>query len=196
MTTRHVHIVHALIRSIQQDQVGFLLYPHETWMISDQQPYLTLPVKKTVADPLAPFIQGTSLDTFVDGIMQQELTLPDEYYTLEQELPPAEVEMVSPTHGVPTYYTIYPVDVWVDPAQRESLRKGVAGQWLTCEQAIAHPQVSPTAKAVLKELVTREQQLDAQYATHPADEQKPEAPRRLLGRSRPARAWMRWPRSG
>jgi hypothetical protein len=129
------------------------------------------------------------LDTLVDGIMQHKLTLPDEYYALEQEPPPAEKEMVSPTHGVPAHYTIYPVEVWVDPAQREPLRKGVAGQWLTCEQAIAHPRVSPTAQTVCKQLLTREHALDVQYATHPADEQKPEAPRRLL-REVPARPTM------
>jgi hypothetical protein len=158
MAMRKLHVVHLLIRSLQNGKVCFLVYPHDKWLNPDGQPYIALPTKKTVTNPLATFIQGTSLEEFVDAILQEDLNLDEDDYALEQELEPAHVEMLSPTKGELTDYTIYPVDVWVAPVQREPLRERLNGLWLTCEEAINHPQISPTARAVF-ELIQEAYQL-------------------------------------
>jgi hypothetical protein len=203
MTTRNVHVIHLLIRSPKDGHVRFLLYPHEKWLNADHRPYLSLPTKKSVTDPLARFLQGTSLEEFVRLIFLEDLGLREEDYALEQEVEPAHVEMDSPTRGEPTGYTIYPVAVWVEPAQHEPLRTRVKGDWLSCEQALADPQISPTAQAVFQLLRAREDRLDQRYRQDPASEQKPEAPRRLLGEvpERPsmdalAKKWFSKKRSG
>jgi mannose-6-phosphate isomerase-like protein (cupin superfamily) len=180
MPNRRLHVIHILIRHMRDGQIGFLVCIHEKWSNPDGQPYLALPSKKTVTDPLAPFLQGTSLEEFVDSIMKEDLHLAEDDYALEHEIEAANVTMPSPTVGDLTDYTIYPVDVWVIPDQRETLRERVQGEWMTCEQALAHPHISPTARAVFALLVERETRLDAVYAKEPAAEGKPEAPRRLL----------------
>jgi hypothetical protein len=180
MSTRHLHLVHLLIRHRCDGQVCFLVYPHERWRNAAGEPYLALPAKKTVADPLAEFRVGTPLDTYVDRILQEEFGVPADAYALEQELRAVHMKMVSPATGLRTHYTIYPIDLWVDPAQREPLRQRKGGVWLTCEQAASHPQVSPTAGHILRFLPKREVKLDAHYARYPQHEEQPEAPRRLL----------------
>jgi hypothetical protein len=172
--TRRLHIVHLLIREQSTGLVRFLVYLHERW------PYLAMPTTKTVADPLAPFLQGTSLEHFLEEVLGHDLGLKPEDYALEQEIEPAHARMVSPAEGVLTDYTIYPVDVWVNPARGEALREAVKGQWLTCDEALAHPRLSPTAEAVFRLLGERERRLDALYAAHPEKEREPDAPRRLL----------------
>ena len=69
--------------------------------------------------------------------------------------------MESPTqkdeHGQPlmTHYTVYPVDLWVAPDQREPLCKHLEGRWLTCDEALAEPRLSPTARKVFEALKKR-----------------------------------------
>jgi hypothetical protein len=106
MVPRNLHIVHLLIRqNLPVGQVGFLVFPHEHWKSESGQPILALPAKKTVADPLDPFLQGTSIEAFVDRIVHEELGLATDHYALEQELEPTELAMPSPTHGGLTDYT-------------------------------------------------------------------------------------------
>ena len=146
MGNRNLHVVHLLVRRQIRDQVAFLVYPHDKWVDANGQPYLTLPTKRSVADPLAPFLQGTSLEEFVDAVAQRDFDLRDSEYVLEQELESCELPLPSPSHHVATNYTIYPVDIWVAPAKLDSLASRVNGQWLTCDEAIVHPQISPTAQ--------------------------------------------------
>ena len=94
-----VHVVHLLIRRSKNHGVRFLFYPHGKWMTAAGRPFLRLPTKKTVKDPFAEFIQGTSLEIYVDDVLQNDLTLKVDDYALEQEIEPADEEMVSPTHG-------------------------------------------------------------------------------------------------
>jgi hypothetical protein len=55
MPPRTIHLVHLLVREALSDgAVGFLVYPHEHWKAPDGRPYLALPTKTTVEDPLAP----------------------------------------------------------------------------------------------------------------------------------------------
>jgi hypothetical protein len=112
--------------------------------------------------------------------MQGELQLEQIDYLLDQELELASVEMVSPTHHEATLYEIYPVDVWVNPQRRAGVTSKVGGQWLTIDRAMAHAQLSPTAKATFEMLLKREEGLNAKYSANPADEKTPGAPRRLL----------------
>jgi len=159
MARRNLHVIHLLIReNLPEDRVGFLVYPHEHWKVDGDNPYLALPAKKTVSDPLAEFIQGTPLDTYLEPILKGELGVPANAYALEQELDAVDHEMDSPTHdGASTHYTIYPIDVWVHPDQRELLRSRDEGQWLTCDQAIAEPLLSPTARQVFATLKARDE---------------------------------------
>jgi hypothetical protein len=170
-----VHIVHLLIRqNLPGGQVGFLVYPHERWKAPEGTPYLALPAKKTVAEPLAEFLQGTPLDAYIDQIVKDELKVPADAYALEQELEAAEVEWLSPTHkdeqGQPllTRYTVYPIDHWIAPAEREPLRQRVQGAWLTCDEALAHPQLSPTARPLFTKLKERHEG----FLSKPPDKEK------------------------
>jgi hypothetical protein len=172
--------IHLLIRRQCGEAVCFLVYPHDKWKHPDGSPYWTLPTKKTVTNPSALFRQGTSLEHFLEDVLRLDLQLPLDAYALEQELDPAEVTMKSRRDGRLKHYTIYPVDVWVDPSCHEALRAAVGGQWLTCEAALNDRRLSETAAAVFKEVGRREERLNALYRTHPEKEQEPGAPRRLL----------------
>jgi hypothetical protein len=184
VTPRNLHVVHLLIRqNLPDGQLGFLVYPHEHWKALDGSPYLALPARKTVEDPLAEFIQGTPLDAYLDPILKGELGVPAKAYALEQELDAVDHEMSSPTHGgTSTHYTIYSIDVWVHPDQREPLKSRTNGQWLTCDQAIAEPHLSPTAREALATLKARDEgfQISPPKPEAKRDAQQAEALRRVF----------------
>ena len=203
MTARHLHVIHLLIRRWQSDGVVFLLCPHDKWLDENGQPYLTLPTKRSVADPLAPFIQGTSLDEYVDHVAQEDLGLHEHEYVLESELESASLELASPTQHVTTQYTIYPVDVWVDPSQRDDLQMRTNGQWLSLDASLAHPQLSPTARAVFTTLRDRHANYLATAPENPHDRLQAEVLSRLFAMpaDRPsmdglATKWLRKNRNG
>lgn len=196
---RRLHIVHLLIRNRIDGSVGFLVYPHDKWKDPEGRPYWVLPTKKTVQEPLASFLQGSSLEHFIESIMEDDLGLKNakDAYAVEQELPPVEVKFRSPNTGQLTDYTVYPVDVWVDPGRREDVRAPVNGKWVACHAASELIPLSPTAAAVFHSIEDREKRLDALYA------ERPGAERRLLGDvgERPtmealARRWLSHNRGG
>jgi hypothetical protein len=191
MSPRNLHVVHLLIRqNLPGGQVGFLVYPHEHWNDQKGKPYVALPAKKTVTDPLAEFIRGTPLDDYINQIMNEELGLLSDAYAVVQELRAAHVRMPSPTHRdehghqIMTHYTIYPIDIWVGPEARDKAKDRRNGEWVTCDQAERDPAIadrlSPTARHILRLLPQREAKLDAHYAAHPEDRVRPEYPRPLL----------------
>ena len=104
LAIRKQHVVHLLIRKLDNGVQRYFVYPRAGWSSPLGNNYLTLPAKRTVQDPLAPFIHGTDLDRFVDAILQNELNLHDEDYVLEQELPPVTAQLASPVHHEPTEY--------------------------------------------------------------------------------------------
>lgn len=175
-----VHLIQVLLRDMRERQVKFLLYPHPTWRGPDGTPFLVLPTDKTVAEPDAAFRLGESLEAYVDALMAGELGLRPEDYALEQELPAAEASIPSVHAGVEKHFVIFPLDVWVAPAQREPLRERLHGVWLTASEALVHPQIAPSAKAVFFRVTTQEQHLDERYRVHAADEHRDESPHRLL----------------
>jgi hypothetical protein len=167
MAPRNLHIVHLLIREqLSEDEVGFLVFPHERWKDGSGKPFLALPAKKTVSDPLAEFIQGTPLDGYIDQIMKEELRLLPDSYALAQELRASHVRIASPTHadgqgqGIMTHYTVYPIDVWVRRSRG------------------AKPSSRPTTRPIRR--------------TAPSP--SPRGP--SSGRSLPWPVWTRWPSSG
>jgi hypothetical protein len=165
---RSLHIVHLLIRRERDGHVEFLVYPHDKWKDKGGHAYLTLPTKKTVSDPLAPFLEGTSIEAFVDVIATQDLGLEREDYAIELEIEPARKTMDSPTTGQTTQYTIYPIDLWVKPGEREGLCGRLNGTWFTCEQGEAHAEISPTAKAVFEHIREREAKIHDLLKTQPS----------------------------
>jgi len=176
MPIRSLHVVHLLVRHNRTDgSTGFLLYPHEHWKAPDGERYLALPSKKTVDNPLAEFIQGTPLDTYIDRIVIDEWGLPPSAYTVDQEFEAAEWTLPSAGRKdeefrpVPTSYTVYPVEIWVHPEHREPLRQRLDGRWLTPDEALAEPWLSPTARGVFAELKRRHSSF---HANPPAPEQK------------------------
>jgi hypothetical protein len=78
--------------------------------------------------------------------------------------------------GVEKHFVIFPLDVWVAPAQREELRERLQGTWLTIAEALVHPQIAPSAKAVFFRVTTQEQHLDERNRVHAADEHRDEKP--------------------
>lgn len=178
---RQLHTVHLLIRDDLPDgRVGFLLAPHEHWTDPAGAPWMAMPTKKTVSDPVAEVLAGTPLDTYIDDIVQNELGVPADSYALEQELEAVDFTMGSPTHTEETAYRIYPIDVWVHSSAREPLRARTRGRWLTLDDAIADPRTSPTARAVFAALKERHQQLTSGPSRLPAGQSQAEALRRLL----------------
>lgn len=135
MTTRQLHVIHLLIRRRKDDGAAFLVCPHDKWLDAARQPYVTLPTKRSVTEPFAPFLQGTSVEAFVDHVAQKDLGLTPQDYVLERELEAVVVTLPSPTQHIETHYTIYPVDVWVAPVRLGELTERVTGEWLSCDQA-------------------------------------------------------------
>src|SRR5262249_30131031 len=82
---RYLHIVQLLFLRELESKVEFRVYPHDKWTDNQGRPYLTLPTKKTVTDPLAPFLQGTSIEAFVDSIATRDLDLERGDYAIELE---------------------------------------------------------------------------------------------------------------
>jgi hypothetical protein len=115
---RQQHLVHLLIRQRPDGDDGFFLHPRGDGLAPTGRPYLCLPAKRSVRDPLAPYLRGESLDHFVDAILQEDLGLAADDYVLEQELPCVTREMASPLHHEPTRYAVHPVDVWGSRALR------------------------------------------------------------------------------
>jgi hypothetical protein len=152
MFERHQHIVHLLIRRSDGGEDCFLVHPRPGWSAPSGENYLTLPAKRTVSDPLAPYIQGTPLDVFVDAILKDELGLADDDFVLERELPSVTMETESPVHRQLTEYRVYPLDVWVVSQQLDKLTERIKGEWVTVEEGTGNPRISPTSRAVFASL--------------------------------------------
>jgi hypothetical protein len=181
LVPRDLQIVHLLIRqSLPDGQIGFLVFPHEHWKKENGQPILALPAEKTVADPLDPFLQGTSIETFVDRIVHEELGLATDLYALEQELEPTELAMPSPTHGGLTDYTIYPIDLWIHPKEREPLRARLDSEWLSAERGRVDPRLSPTARAVFEHLPRRDARALERCRSQVSPSSRPHGPCMIL----------------
>ncbi len=162
---RHQHIVHLLIRRSQNGEDQFLIHPRSGWAAPSGEEYFTLPAKRTVTEPLAPYLQGTPLDTFVDTILKEDLGLADDDQVLELELPAVAVEMESPVHQRLTEYRVYPVDVWVATEQLDKLTDRVRGKWVTAAEGARDTGISPTSRAVF-ESIRKEM---AEHLSRPAD---------------------------
>jgi hypothetical protein len=167
MSERHQHIVHLLIRRSENGKDHFLVHPRMGWTAPSGENYLTLPAKRTVNDPLAPYIQGTPLDTFVDAMLKDELGLADEDYVLERELPSVTVEMESPVHRHVTEYIVYPLDVWVASQQLEKVSERMKGDWVTVEEGSGDLRISPTSRAVFESIGKNIAQILPRPADHP-----------------------------
>ena len=163
----------------------FLVHPHDTWRLpGTAEPCLVLPTQKTVGDVFAPFIRGTSLETYLGEVMEAQLGLGADDYTLEEEISPVPVIMPAIHSGEMKQFTICPVDVWVAPSAREPLRARLQGEWFTPEEALAQARLSPSARAVFGHLIEREAGLDRRYAVKPEEELREESPHRLLSGAR------------
>jgi len=177
----HVHVVQLLIRQRTRKGVGFLVYPHETWKPpNSDQPYLVLPTRKSVSDPLAPSLHGEPLEAFVNAVMEEQFGLKPDDFALEEEAGSTALRMPAIHSGVKKQFTFCPVDVWVAPEAREPIRERLNGQWLTWGEVMKHPQSAPSLKAVFDYLQLRENNLDQRYATDPKAELKEENPHRLM----------------
>jgi mannose-6-phosphate isomerase-like protein (cupin superfamily) len=176
-----VHLVQILIRHQRGDQVVFLLHPHETWRPAEGgDSFLVLPTKKIIGDIAEPFRRGTSIEHFVDGVMRGDLGFAEDDYAIEEEISAAEETIPAVHSGVVKHFVVFPVEVWVAPGRRRALCEQLCGVWLTPGEAIAHPRISPTARAVMEHILQREADLARRYSEKPADEAKDETPNRLL----------------
>lgn len=179
---RIVHVVHLLIGRAKAGKTAFLVYPHEKWSDSSGQPFLTLPTKHSVTEPFGEFDQGRPLDDFVDSICQIDLGLQTSDFVLEQELEVVEFDYDSPTQRVATRYLVYPVNIWVAPQKFCALADHVNGLWLTCDEALDEPRISPTAQRVFKELCQRREQFSQSPPSkdNPRDQSQAAALERLF----------------
>jgi hypothetical protein len=167
VTIRKQHLVHLLVRRVDAGEQRYFVYPLQEEKSLNGPEHLTLPAKRTVHDPLASFIRGTSIDSFVDMIVHEELSLNDDQYVLEQELPPITLQAESPVHQELTEYSVYPVDVWVESTAAASLDKRLGGRWLSCSEGVASEQLWPTSKAVLQMIQDKGTSIFVRSTEHP-----------------------------
>lgn len=188
MAARNLHAIQVLIPRMIGSQVGFFLEPDEKWSRALEKEVWSCPTHQTVRDEMAATLDGRSLEAYLDDVMQGVLGIPDNAYTLEVELPPAVVDRESPTTKLMTHYTLYPLVLWIDPAQLEPLRERKGGDWLTCEQALGDARVSETTREVFHLIRKREDEINKQQAAAKVAQTPPppptfhlsEPPRRLL----------------
>ena len=175
-----VHLVQLLIRQQRGEEVAFLLHPHEMWRPAESaETFLVLPTKKTIGDIGEAFRRGTPIEHFVEAVAR-ELGLAEDEFALEEEIDAAEENIQAVHSGRKKHFVVFPVDVWVAPARREAVRERLGGIWLTPDEAMAHPRISPTARVVMKHIIQREAVLTAHYEEVPSEETKDETPNRLL----------------
>lgn len=113
MTTRTENVAQAIVRKRDSGGVRILAFEHGKWRDPQGRAYWTLPCKKTRNGESSRLRQGVSVDEFVKAMAQEDLGLQDRDYWLDQEMQPTTVVMDSPTHNVPTDYTLYPISLCV-----------------------------------------------------------------------------------
>ena len=175
-----VHLVQILIRQQRGADVVFLLHPHDTWRPAEgAETFLVLPTKKTIPNIEEHFLRGTPIEHFVNAAMG-EMGLTEEEFALEEEINAAEETIPAVHSRVEKHFVVFPVDVWVAPERREAVRERLGGAWLTPDEAMAHPRISPTARVVMKHIIQRDAELTTRYEKDPKEEAKDETPNRLL----------------
>jgi len=151
MTQRRIDVLHVLAARGEGRRRQYLFYPHRKWTSPDSgRPVLALPTKKIATGRTASSLAAAALRRSFTAVLHEDLGLAVERPTWERRLPRAGLEMCSPTQGVPTTYTIWPVLLPVDPPQHDALRARLGGRWLTGREALRHPLLSPTARRVLE----------------------------------------------
>lgn len=190
MIPRCLHVVHLLVRqNLAGGRCGFLVYPHEHWRSPEGEPYLALPAKKAVDESLIEIVQGVPLDAHIEEIAVEDWEIPSSAYDVAHQFEAAEWTMPSPGQKdddyrpVPTKYVVYPVEIWVAPEHREPLHARLEGRWLTPEEALAEPWLSPTARGVFEELKKRHEHFQANPPgpEEPHDSLQAEGIARLFG---------------
>ncbi|HEX5270656.1 MAG TPA: RNA polymerase sigma factor [Gemmataceae bacterium] len=151
MSQRRLHVLHVLATRGNGEARQVLFHPHATWSVPDSgKQFLTVFTKKIAADPSAPTVSTDALRDALAAVLREDLGLGAGRPAWEDRLPRTAVEMCSPARGVGTTYSIWPVEVRLDPARHDGLRARLAGEWLTEREALRRPYLSPTARSVLE----------------------------------------------
>jgi RNA polymerase sigma factor (sigma-70 family) len=111
---------------------------------------LAVPTKKIAPRGRASSPDDGALRRALAAVLREDLGLAGERPGWERRLRPARLDLCSPTRGVPTTYTVWPVLVPVDHTRQDALRYRLCGEWLTYREALQHPDLSPTARAALE----------------------------------------------
>lgn len=174
------HILLVLVRNSVPGGVGFLVVPSRKLQDPHGSPLLGLPSKTTVEDEPQPFVRGNSLEKYVDELMGGKLGLPIEAYALEEEIEPVQADMIRPSTLKELRYVAYPIEVWVDPAHRESLRQKFDGQWLTVTEILARNNLLETTAEIFRSLGPRDARIIAERSKPRADQDPKKLGRLML----------------
>jgi RNA polymerase sigma-70 factor (ECF subfamily) len=149
MSQRRVNVIHVFAIRGEGEARQILFHPHATWSVPDSgKRLITVFTKKIAADPSSPTVDTDALRHALSAVLCDDLGLAGGA-AWEGCLPCAAVEMCSPAQRVGTTYSIWPVEVRLDPAQNDALRARLGGEWLTEREALRRPYLSPTARGVL-----------------------------------------------
>ena len=114
---------------------------------------MALPSTKTVskADNSA-----ENIGDRLGSVLRNDLGLNGKKLPAWQCLDEAQVQIVSPTHGVPSTYHIAPVLTRLPAVSHGLVARRLGGMWLSPESALGLDDLSPTARAVFEQLKERD----------------------------------------
>lgn len=138
---RQVTTAHLQPKTTSKGDELFLLRPHRRWA-DGRRPLLAPLTKKVTA----------GLDAALDAIRRESFGGDGPEPVRQRVLPAVRLTLASPGTGEVTAYEVLPVVAHFDPRRRKDLARDLGGEWLTRSDALARPDLSPTARALLQEV--------------------------------------------
>lgn len=146
MPERSVHVLHVLVPRRVAGETQVFLHDHPLWRESPSgRPLLALPTTK-----LPRRRTGDPVGGRLRAVLNDDLGLPELGVTRWHPFAEVETRTVSPTQGVVSRYRIAPVLTRLPAITHGRAVRKASGRWLPLPVALARPDLSPTARAVLQ----------------------------------------------
>src|SRR5262249_8707503 len=129
-----------------------LFFDHDRWPASELGAFvLTVPTKKVAVGEVPPMPSETAFERTLADLLTEDLNLGLRRRHFGHRLRPLSLSLDSQTRRMPTMYHIVPVTLPLAVAERRRVERRLNGEWLTVEDALSHPRLSPTARHVLEQ---------------------------------------------